>query len=271
MVNNSNNYKSPLQPIMDKVTELLSLLVKVGGDKFHQFEKKSVFSAAMKSIYDEVNNSVEKEDLETIRKKFLDFCDELFNETFGIKSNTRTGESNLNIHDVTQNANEEIDSKNEKLEPIDMEQAKMQLCQNALILDDNCESLYRILNSKIINRSRINILLNELTIKIHSLNDSSDLLLFWNRLFDNYKSYNDDEIIDPLNKFMKFINMCGFVRDGSKTIIVTDDTYIRYIDCEDNPLIAGDEMTVISPCWSIGDNVLQRGLLTKIKNDDRNE
>lgn len=97
-----------------------------------------------------------------------------------------------------------------------------------------------------------------------NLNSAQNYLRFWNSRFGDYESWDMEKGSIKANELLSFVINAGVFRDGADEITVDGNTYKKYSTSDDDMIEAGSPARVITPCWLIGDKILEKGIIEKI-------
>lgn len=113
-------------------------------------------------------------------------------------------------------------------------------------------SLYRA--SELMKRSES--LLTDMYERISYIDGNEELKDFWNKHRNNPAA------------LLYLIESAGVVRDNSEYIIADTDTKKYYSVVGDDKIVLGEKYSVVDPCWTNGDVVLEKGLIELIDKHD---
>lgn len=97
-----------------------------------------------------------------------------------------------------------------------------------------------------------------------NLNNASNYLLFWDTRFGDYENWDTEQGRAKVNELLSFVINAGVFRDEADEITVDSNTYKKYDTSDDEMIEAGNPARVITPCWLIGDKILEKGAIGKI-------
>jgi len=143
--------------------------------------------------------------------------------------------------------------------PFNIEKAKEEFAEKSFT--DVYESIYRVSRGLSI---RSNDILEDLDSRIHYLKGSPNIQAFWNSLFKGYENFTPEELKNNTFKFMEFVFAVGIKRDNSEQVTVDETTDDKYYNANDGDFVNGKKMKVDRAYWSLGDKILQKGVLTSL-------
>jgi hypothetical protein len=86
----------------------------------------------------------------------------------------------------------------------------------------------------------------------------------WNSRFSDYSSWDQELGRAKTNELLSFVFDAGICRDTAAQITVDSTTYKKFSTSDDEMIEAGSPARVVTPCWLIGDKILEKGIIEKI-------
>jgi hypothetical protein len=144
-------------------------------------------------------------------------------------------------------------------ERYDSEKAKEEFAEKSFT--DVYESIYRVSQGQ---TKRSNDILEDLNSRIHYLKDSPNVQAFWRSLFTGYERFTPEKLKETTAEFIKFVFEAGIKRDNSEQVTVDETTHYKYYNSGDGDFVKGEKMKVERAFWSLGDKILEKGVLTSL-------
>ena len=141
----------------------------------------------------------------------------------------------------------------------DREKAKEEFVEKSF--KDIYESIYRVSRGQ---SKRSNDILDDLNSRIYYLKGCPNVQAFWRSLFTGYESFSPEKLKETTAEFMKFVFEAGIERDNSEQVTVNETTRYKYYNSDDGEFVKGEKMKVDRPYWSLGDKILEKGVLTPL-------
>jgi len=126
---------------------------------------------------------------------------------------------------------------------------------------DVYESIYRVSRGLSVMSNDV---LEDLDSRIHYSTGCPNIQAFWLSLFANYENFTPEELKENTSKFLVFVFETGIKRDDSEEVTVDETTHRRYYNSGDGNFVKGEKMKVECACWSLGDKILEKGVLTSL-------
>lgn len=153
--------------------------------------------------------------------------------------------------------------KEEDVPPVDVDSQKSAINEREVIVSQFLQiqdkvlygtygSLYKA--SELMKRAEK--LLTDMNERISYIDDNEELKAYWGNLKNNPSALLD------------FIVSAGVTRGNSEYIIADNDTRNYYSTVGDDKIIPGEKYSVVDPCWTNGDIVLEKGLIEFTDKDE---
>lgn len=153
--------------------------------------------------------------------------------------------------------------KEEDVPPVDVDSQKSAINEREVIVSQFLHiqdkvlygtygSLYKA--SELMKRAEK--LLTDMNERISYIDDNEELKAYWGNLKNNPSALLD------------FIVSAGVTRGNSEYIIADNDTRNYYSTVGDDKIIPGEKYSVVDPCWTNGDIVLEKGLIELTDKDE---
>lgn len=153
--------------------------------------------------------------------------------------------------------------KEEDVPPVDVDSQKSAINEREVIVSQFLQiqdkvlygtygSLYKA--SELMKRAEK--LLTDMNERISYIDDNEELKAYWGNLKNNPSALLD------------FIVSAGVTRGNSEYIIADNDTRNYYSTVGDDKIIPGEKYSVVDPCWTNGDIVLEKGLIELTDKDE---
>lgn len=107
-------------------------------------------------------------------------------------------------------------------------------------------------------------LLNDWDVRISNLDNIDNLKKIWDKIFLDFDSCEIEELRKKAENFIKFLFYCGVKRENIEDIIIDSKTYTKYSLLDDDIAEIGNKVTIKTPCWILNDDVIEKGIITKI-------
>lgn len=153
--------------------------------------------------------------------------------------------------------------KEEDVPPVDVDSQKSAINEREVIVSQFLQiqdkvlygtygSLYKA--SELMRRAES--LLTDMNERISYIDGNEELKAYWGNLKNNPSALLD------------FIVSAGVTRGNSEYIIADNDTRNYYSTVGDDKVIPGEKYSVVDPCWTNGDIVLEKGLIELTDKDE---
>lgn len=153
--------------------------------------------------------------------------------------------------------------KEEDVPPVDVDSQKSAINEREVIVSQFLQiqdkvlygtygSLYKA--SELMRRAES--LLTDMNERISYIDGNEELKAYWGNLKNNPSALLD------------FIVSAGVTRGNSEYIIADNDTRNYYSTVGDDKIIPGEKYSVVDPCWTNGDIVLEKGLIELTDKDE---
>lgn len=121
------------------------------------------------------------------------------------------------------------------------------------------EAIHQVASGTSVKSSEV---IAEWSVRIHYLNSCPNVQLLWKALFGDRENLSAEQQKARALSLLDFIHAAGVERDGRSTVVVDATTKLGYYTLNGEEPVAGKEMTVMIPCWSLKDKILEKGILT---------
>ena len=121
------------------------------------------------------------------------------------------------------------------------------------------ESMYRVAIGK---SAKAMDVLTDWNTRMHYLNSCPNVQKFWHSLFGNYETFSPEKQKESAGAFLSFMYSTGIKREEKSQIKVDMTTRFKYYTEKDEEFTSGKMMNVKFACWTLGDKVLEKGILT---------
>ena len=89
----------------------------------------------------------------------------------------------------------------------------------------------------------------------------------WLPILEGFESWDPETGKNHLQQLYKFISASGVLRDKRKSFKVNSETYSRYAADDGELIEQGNTAYVKTPCWYIGDIILDKGIIQRNKQE----
>ncbi len=151
--------------------------------------------------------------------------------------------------------------RRKKAEKEALERAREEFAEVAAAFSGLYEPLYSIGKGSL--KFRIGVI-GDWATRTANLNNASNYVDFWNLRFGDYESWDMEQGRIRVNELLSFVINAGASRDEADKITVDSNTYKRYSTSDEDMIEAGNTAKVITPCWFIGDEILEKGIIEKV-------
>ena len=134
-----------------------------------------------------------------------------------------------------------------------------QLVLYAAVFSGLYEAIYRIGKGE--SRFRQGVV-GDFVVRLNEISGAGDLCEQL-RFLNDYGVWDNDTGAKKMNELTEFFLAGGIIRDSTSEITVDSQTYARYDMADGERLYEGTVASVKTPFWQIGDEILEKGIITE--------
>lgn len=98
-------------------------------------------------------------------------------------------------------------------------------------------------------------------VRVDNLSGTNEFKTLWKSHFSGIDSWDEKTYTVKAKQLMELLNSFGIERCADTVFMVDKDTYKRYSTMDGEIIEIGNMASVISPCWLLNGNTLEKGFI----------
>lgn len=148
------------------------------------------------------------------------------------------------------------------------EKAKVEFVKNSSAFIGIYEPLYKVSIGRVKHAYSV---FSDWNVRVTYLPAAKALQKLWLSEFSGIDSWSEEAYADKARKLMDILQGFSVERSCEADFTVDTDTYKQYSTLEGEIIEAGNDVKVISPCWLLNGDTLEKGIIDIAKHNGGNE
>lgn len=141
---------------------------------------------------------------------------------------------------------------------VDYDIARKEFMENAEAFIGVYEPIYKISLGRVKSKHSV---FADFDVRVGNLSGAKTFQALWRSDFSGFDSWNEEDYTAKAKQLMELLNGFGIERSDVTDFIVDKDTYRRYSTLDGEIIEIGKTVRVISPCWLLNGNTLEKGFI----------
>lgn len=140
--------------------------------------------------------------------------------------------------------------------------AKEEFIKNAKAFVGIFEPIYKISIGRVKSKRSV---FADWDVRVGNLSGANSFQALWRSDFSGFDSWNEDVYTEKAKQLLNLLRSFGIERTGESEFMVDTDTYKQYSTLDGEVIEIGNMVKVISPCWLLNGNALEKGFIDAVQ------